>query len=52
MDERIRELCRLASVEYDTAKLIALTTEISRLMLEVENKRDDAGRTPEAEVGD
>jgi hypothetical protein len=51
MNERIRELCRLASVESDTGKLIALTREINRLMVEVENKQNGKGKllTPEPE---
>jgi len=31
-EERWRELCRLASVEQDPKKLLALTEEINRLL--------------------
>lgn len=43
MNERINELCRRASVEYDAAKLLELIKEINHQMREEESKKNGNG---------
>ena len=52
MNERIRELCKLASVEHDSTKLIELTMEINELMREDQGEKNWRGSAmPDPESG-
>jgi hypothetical protein len=52
MNERIRELCKLASVECDSTKLIELTMEINELRREEQgNQSWRSSPTPDLESG-
>jgi hypothetical protein len=44
IDELVKELCRQASTEQDPKKLLMLTTEINRLL--VERQKRVEGKTP------
>jgi hypothetical protein len=47
LPERLRQLCELASKEYDSEKLFALVAEIDRLFQEYDKAEKNDQNSPE-----